>query len=91
MERRIEKPEYCLMSLPHPLSPEERARFDEQVERLTGGITYVAMPPNRLAMYPEDFDCWADLSDKKQFNERYIDFYFVLSKIAFALNLGFFP
>ena len=78
------------MSLPHPLSPEERARFDEQVERLTGGITYVAMPPIRFAEYSEDFNYWADLSDKKQFNERYIDSYNRLGNVAFAINMSFF-
>ncbi len=78
------------MSLPHPLSPEERARFDEQVERLTGSITYEAMPPNRFAMYPEDFSDWGDISNKKQFNERYIDSYYMLSKVAFKLNYGIF-
>ena len=74
------------MSLPHSLSPEERAQFDEQVERLTGSITYEAMPPIQFAMYPKDFDCWADLSDRKQFNERYIDSYNRLGNVAFGLS-----
>ena len=78
------------MSLPHPLSPEERAQFDEQVERLTGSITYEAMPPIRFAEYPEDFWLWADLSDKKQFNERYIDSYYMMSRVAFGLNFALF-